>query len=68
MHLACRKLGLHTDACIMVGDSHVDVAAGKAVHMATVGIRDGIGDQAALAAAGPDRLLDSFSQLLQELP
>jgi phosphoglycolate phosphatase len=68
MHLACRELDVQPAHCAMVGDSHVDVAAGKGVAMRTVGIRDGIGDQAKLEAAGADLMLNGFKELLDQLP
>lgn len=67
MHMACRELDIHPDHCVMVGDSVVDVAAGRSVRMATIGIRGGIGDQAALENSKPDLCLNSFKQILDHM-
>lgn len=48
---------------VMVGDSAVDVQAGKAAGIATCGIAGGFRGRAELEAAGADLILQSFSQL-----
>jgi phosphoglycolate phosphatase len=52
-------------SALMVGDSHVDVEAGRAAGVRTVGILSNIGDQKTLREAGPDFLIRSFSELSQ---
>lgn len=51
----------------MIGDSHVDVQAGRAAGLYTVGILSNIGDQTALKAAGPDRLVKTFADIIGAL-
>jgi phosphoglycolate phosphatase-like HAD superfamily hydrolase len=51
----------------MVGDSRVDVEAGRNAGMPTVGILDGIGDQALLRAAAPEVLIPTFEHLRELL-
>ena len=63
--LACGRLSLPSRDCAMVGDSEVDVAAGRNAGMFTVAIRHGIGDQARLAKAGPDLIADSFEDFMK---
>lgn len=46
---------------IMVGDKPGDVLAGKAAGTLTLGVTYGYGEPAAVAAAGPDFLVDSFA-------
>jgi len=62
---ALTLLGCPRESAAMVGDSHVDVEAGRAAGVRTIGILSNIGDQAALRAAGPDYLIHNFSELVQ---
>ena len=48
---------------LVVGDTVHDVRAGKAAGCFTVAVTYGIGARDALAAAGPDRLIDSFPEI-----
>ena len=64
---ACAELGVRPGQCAMVGDSRVDVEAGKNAACATIGLLGGIGDQGLLRAAGPDLLLERFEGLLDVL-
>jgi phosphoglycolate phosphatase len=61
---ACGDLGVQPHQVAMVGDSRVDVEAGKNAACQTIGLLGGIGDQGLLRAAGPDALLDGFEALL----
>jgi phosphoglycolate phosphatase len=61
---ACGDLGVEPHQCAMVGDSRVDVEAGKNAACQTIGLLGGIGDEGLLRAAAPDILLDSFEALL----
>jgi 2-phosphoglycolate phosphatase len=62
-----RSLGVSPDACALVGDSPVDVRAGKAAGMRTVAVTYGYGDPAALRAEAPDATVDRFADLLRVL-
>jgi phosphoglycolate phosphatase len=64
---ACGDLGVEPHQCAMVGDSRVDVEAGKNAACATIGLLGGIGDEALLRAAGPDVLLERFERILEIL-
>lgn len=64
---ACADLGVAPGACAMVGDSRVDVEAGRNAAMAAIGVRGGIGDQALLERAAPDVMVASFEKLLEVL-
>ena len=64
---ACGDLGLGPHQCAMVGDSRVDVEAGRNAACQTVGLLGGIGDEGLLRAAGPQLLLDRFEALLDIL-
>jgi phosphoglycolate phosphatase len=48
---------------VLVGDTEVDVASGKALGFLTVAVTSGLRDAEHLAAAGPDVLLDDLRQL-----
>jgi phosphoglycolate phosphatase len=48
---------------IMVGDKPGDVLAGKAAGTLTLGVTYGYGEPAAVAAAGPDFLVDRFAAI-----
>jgi phosphoglycolate phosphatase len=64
---ACADLGVAVGGAAMVGDSRVDVEAGKNAGAATLGLLGGIGDQGLLRAAAPDLLLEQFERLLEVL-
>ncbi|HXB96459.1 MAG TPA: HAD hydrolase-like protein, partial [bacterium] len=64
---ACADLGAAAAAAAMVGDSRVDVEAGRNAGAATIGLLGGIGDLALLRAAAPDLLLENFERLLEVL-
>ena len=49
--------------CIIVGDSTVDVQAGKAAGAKTVGVLSGLYTRAELAAARPDYIINDASEL-----
>ncbi len=62
--LACsRQLGVNPEKCIYVGDSHVDIVAGKAAGMATVGVLTGLDDLERLKEEGPAMILDRAHDL-----
>ena len=63
-----RRLGVSPAAAVYVGDMDVDVQTGKAAGVPVWLVPGGaIGEEAALAA-GPDRVLRGFSELLELLP
>jgi phosphoglycolate phosphatase len=64
---ACADLAVAVAGAAMVGDSRVDVEAGKNAGAATLGLLGGIGDQGLLRAAAPDLLLENFERLLEVL-
>ncbi len=64
---ACVDLGVGAGEAAMVGDSRVDVEAGRAAGMPTLAILGGIGDEGLLRAAAPDLLLGGLLDLLRIL-
>lgn len=64
---ACAELGCAPASAAMIGDSRVDIEAGKNAAMPSIGILGGIGDEALLRAAAPDILIPDFEKLLEAL-
>lgn len=61
---AALALEIDPDPCsVLVGDTEVDIASGKALGFLTVAVASGLRDADHLAAAGPDLLLDDLRQL-----
>jgi len=55
----CRALGSDPAGTLLVGDSTVDVATGRAAGVRVCAVTWGLGARDALAAAAPDELCDS---------
>lgn len=60
---AARACGVEPTACLMVGDTKFDVAAGRAAGMKTCGYVPGFRGRTELAEAGADFLIERFSEL-----
>lgn len=60
---AARLCGVPPRRCLMVGDSRVDVLAGRAAGMKTCGFAGGFRGREELEAAGADFLIKSFREL-----
>jgi 2-phosphoglycolate phosphatase len=61
--LCSDKLGLTPRKCIYVGDTRVDIKAGKAAGMQTVGVLSGFDDYEALEREHPDAIVERVSVL-----
>jgi N-acetyl-D-muramate 6-phosphate phosphatase len=64
---AAREMGVLPEACLMVGDTTVDIRAGKAAGTQTVGVLCGFGEEAELRERGADMILSMTSELVQVL-
>jgi phosphoglycolate phosphatase len=64
---ACAELGCAPASAVMIGDSRVDIEAGRNAGMPTIGILGGIGDEALLRVAAPDTIIPRFEELLEVL-
>lgn len=64
---AARQMGLPPSSCLMVGDTTVDIRAGKAAGAQTVGVLCGFGEEAELRRVGADLILNSTSELPDHL-
>jgi HAD superfamily hydrolase (TIGR01549 family) len=62
-----QKLGVPLKRCVYVGDTRVDIRAGKAAGMKTVGVLTGFDDYDALKKETPDAIIGSIAQLSEIL-
>lgn len=64
---AAAQMGVPPESCLMVGDTTVDVQAGRAAGAQTVGVLCGFGYEAELRRAGADLILNTTAQLAEVL-
>jgi HAD superfamily hydrolase (TIGR01549 family) len=64
---AADKMGIAATNCLMVGDTVVDIRAGKAAGAQTSGVLCGFGEEKELRRAGADLILSSTTDLLNVL-
>jgi HAD superfamily hydrolase (TIGR01549 family) len=67
IYWAAARMNVAPHHCLMIGDTTVDMRAGKAAGAQTVGVLCGFGGRAALERAGADMILDSTADLLEIL-
>lgn len=67
LHMACEQLSCDPRRAVMVGDSRVDIEAGRNAGMPSIAILGGIGDESLLRAARPDLILNNFEALTEAL-
>jgi HAD superfamily hydrolase (TIGR01509 family) len=65
--LAAQKMGVEPEECLMIGDTTVDIRAGKSAGAQTVGVLCGFGEEAELRKFGADMILESTPQLADVL-
>ncbi len=61
---AARHMNVLPEHCLMVGDTTVDILAGKRAGMQTVGVLCGFGTERELKKAGADVILESTADLI----
>jgi len=61
--LAAEKMGVRPEECLMIGDTTVDMRAGKAAGAQTVGVLCGFGEEPELRQLGADLILKSTADL-----
>ena len=61
------ELGLYPEECIFVGDSQLDIIAGKKAGVKTVALYSGVSNKDTLAEQGPDFVLDNLNSLVSLL-
>jgi HAD superfamily hydrolase (TIGR01509 family) len=64
---AAKKMGVSPDECLMIGDTTVDILAGKAAGAQTVGVLCGFGKEDELRRAGADLILPTTADLIDFL-
>jgi HAD superfamily hydrolase (TIGR01549 family) len=65
--LAAHKMGVKPEECLMIGDTIVDVRAGKSAGAQTVGVLCGFGEEGELRRMGADLILPITSELARVL-
>ncbi|HET9590969.1 MAG TPA: HAD family hydrolase [Anaerolineales bacterium] len=60
---AAQEMGVAPEACLMIGDTTVDMRAGKSAGAQTVGVLCGFGEEDELRQLGADLILKSTSDL-----
>jgi len=65
---AAQKMGVAPEHCLMIGDTTVDIRAGKSAGAQTVGVLCGFGEEAELRRRGADEILKSTGELKEILP
>jgi HAD superfamily hydrolase (TIGR01549 family) len=63
--LAAQKIGIRPEECLMIGDTTVDIRAGKSAGAQTIGVLCGFGEEAELRQLGADLILKSTSDLTE---
>ena len=58
-----QKIGVAPDKSVYVGDTRLDIKAGKAAGMKTIGVLTGFDDHSALGAEAPDAVIQSVREL-----
>jgi HAD superfamily hydrolase (TIGR01549 family) len=61
------RIGVPAENCLMIGDTTVDIRAGKAAGAQSVGVLSGFGDQKELTRAGADLIVDDVASLTRIL-
>jgi phosphoglycolate phosphatase-like HAD superfamily hydrolase len=64
---AAQKMGLAPQECVMIGDTTVDILAGKRAGAQTVGVLCGFGTERELRRAGADVILRDLHDVYQLL-
>jgi HAD superfamily hydrolase (TIGR01509 family) len=66
--LACaEKMGVAAKDCLYIGDMRVDISAGRAAGMTTVGVLTGFDDYQSLESMNPHLILESVAALKERL-
>ncbi len=63
--LAAQKMGVRPSECVMIGDTTVDIRAGKAAGAQAIGVLCGFGEEPELRQLGADLILKSTSDLTE---
>lgn len=64
---AAEQMGVSAEECLMIGDTTVDIRAGRAAGAQTVGVLCGFGEEAELRQRGADMILATTPELVEVL-
>jgi haloacid dehalogenase superfamily, subfamily IA, variant 3 with third motif having DD or ED/haloacid dehalogenase superfamily, subfamily IA, variant 1 with third motif having Dx(3-4)D or Dx(3-4)E len=64
---AAQQMGVPPESCLMVGDTTVDIRAGRAAGTQKIGVLCGFGERDELQKAGADLILETTAKLVQVL-
>ncbi|HEY3313635.1 MAG TPA: HAD family hydrolase [Anaerolineales bacterium] len=67
IYWAAKQMGVQPGNCLMIGDTTVDILAGKAAGAQTVGVLCGFGEEPELRRLGADMTLETTSKLEETL-
>ncbi|GAB4492337.1 MAG: phosphoglycolate phosphatase [Anaerolineales bacterium] len=67
IYFAAHKMGVQPENCLMIGDTTVDMRAGKSAGAQTVGVLCGFGERAELQKAGANLILEQTPDLTKAL-
>jgi phosphoglycolate phosphatase-like HAD superfamily hydrolase len=65
--LAAKKMDVSAENCLMIGDTTVDIRAGKSAGAQTVGVLCGFGEEYELRKLGADMILEDTTKLVDVL-
>ena len=65
--LAAQKMNVTPQNCLMIGDTTVDIRAGRSAGAQTVGVLCGFGEEPELKKMGADMILKDTTRLLDTL-
>jgi len=65
--LAAKKMNVAPESCVMIGDTTVDIRAGKSAGAQTVGVLCGFGEEPELKKMGADVILTDTPKILELL-
>ena len=67
LYWAAEKMGVKAANCLMIGDTTVDIRAGKAAGAQTVGVLCGFGEEPELRRKGADAIIKTTADLVELL-
>jgi phosphoglycolate phosphatase-like HAD superfamily hydrolase len=67
IYWVAQQMGVPSGNCLMIGDTTVDIRAGKAAGAQTVGVLCGFGEELELRRRGADEILDVTPKLAEIL-
>jgi HAD superfamily hydrolase (TIGR01509 family) len=65
--LAAQKMKVSSESCLMIGDTTVDIRAGKSAGAQTVGVLCGFGEELELLKMGADLILEDTTKIIEIL-